>query len=102
MICIKNIKFLRSLTDTNSKFVALYTTIFTSCYQLVLTIYFYLIHKSAPAKREGTVFYILRFLPKPFVVKQYHIAVLYIGMKYPLILNHLQPIKSLSKIMQSL
>ena len=52
MICIKNIKFLRSLTDTNSKFVVLNTNISTSCYQLVLTIYFNFVHKSAPAKRD--------------------------------------------------
>ena len=39
MICIKNIKFLRLLTDTNSKFVVLYINISTSCYQLVLTMF---------------------------------------------------------------
>ena len=33
MICIKNMKFLRSLTDTNSKFLVLYTNISISCYQ---------------------------------------------------------------------
>ena len=86
------------MTDTNLKFVILNTNIFISCYQLFLTTYFNLIHKSAPAKGEVSIFYVLRILPKPFVVKQYHIAVLYIGMKYPLIINHLQPIKSLNII----
>ena len=80
MICIKTIKFLRSLTDTNSKFVVLYRNISISCCQLVLTIYFNLIHKSATVKHEVSISYILCFLPKPFV-KQYHIAVLCIGMK---------------------
>ena len=94
MICIKNIKFLRSLTDTNSKFVNLYTIISISCCQLVLTIYFNLIHKFTPAKRELSIFYALHFLPKPFVVKQYYIAVLCFGVKYHLLINHLQPIKS--------
>ena len=85
MICIKNSKFLRSLTDINLKFLVLYSNISISCYQLVLTIHFNLIHKSAPAKREVSTSYVLHFLPKPFVVKQNHIAVLCIGMKYPLI-----------------
>ena len=98
MICIKNTKFLKSLTDTNSKFVVLYTNISISCYQLVLTVYFNLIHKSASAKPKVPIFYVLRFLPKRFVVKQYHIAVLYIEMKYLMVLNHLQPIKSLNII----
>ena len=98
MICIKNIKFLRSSADTNSKFVVWYTNISVSCCKFVLTIYFNLIHKYAPAKREVPISYVLRFLPKPFVVKQYHIALLCIGMKYPLILNHLRPTKSLNII----
>ena len=98
MICIKNIKFLRSLTDTNSKFVVLYINISTSCYQLVLTLHFNLILKFAPVKLEVPIFYVLRLLPKLFVVKPYHIAVLYIGMNYPLILNHLQPFTSLNII----
>ena len=98
MICIKNIKFLKSLTDTNSKFVVLYINISTSCYQLVLTNYFNLIHKFAPIKREVPIFYVLRFLPKLFVVKPYLITVLYFGMKYHLILNHLLPFKILNII----
>ena len=97
MICIKNIKFLRSLRDTNSKFVVLYINITASCYQ-VLTTHFNLIQKFAPIKREVPIFYVLHFLPKPFVIKQYHIVVLYIRMIYPLILNHLQPIQSLNII----
>ena len=74
MICIKNIKFLRPLTDTNSKFVVLNTNLSTSCYQLVLTIYFNFVHKSAPAKRDVPISYVLHFLPKPFVIKQYQSA----------------------------
>ena len=85
---------------TNLKFVVIYTNISKNSHQLVLTIYFNLIHKSDRAKREAPISYryVICFLSKPSVVKQYHIAVLHIGMKYPLILNHLQPIKSLNMI----